>query len=431
MLTDLYPPFHSGGAGIYAYELSQALAERGHAVDVIHSLDCFHAKGGELRGGTWPNHPNVTVQTVQSRAGRFAAGLSLVTGHPVAKRRWLFDTLQRPYDVIHYHAMHHLGGPALFRLGQGIKIATLHTYWLICPTSFLLRNRREPCARKTCLTCTTLFYHRPPQLWRYWPSLRRAVQHLDALIAPSEFVRQRHAQALPDLPIECLPFWVMAPEANADATPPSDVRPFLTQDNKYFLYVGRLAENKGVQVLIRAFRGQRDRHLLIVGDGPYRESLHRLAGGDPYIHFLGARSRQELGAFYRHAAALVIPTLSHEVFGLVALEAMAHGIPLIVNAVGALTELAVSNEAGIIYRREDELRQILREFDERSEAAHRYAINGRRAATTRYTKDRHMMHYLEVVQSRCARSQHENTGRTQQRSDHSPPILGCRRDSGS
>jgi glycosyltransferase involved in cell wall biosynthesis len=429
MLTDLYPPFHSGGAGIYVYDLSQALAERGHRVDVIHSLDCFNAKVGEVRNGVWTNHPNVRVHAVQSRAGRLAAGLSLVTGHPTAKRRWLLDTLERPYDVIHYHAMHHLGGPALFRLGWGIKIATLHTYWLICPTSFLLRNRREPCVRRTCLTCTMLFYHRPPQLWRYWPSLGRAVRYLDALIAPSEYVRRRHAEALPGLPIECLPFWALAPDADPDAAPPSEVQPFLAQDKKYFLYVGRLAEVKGVQVLIRAFRGQRDRHLVIVGDGPYRERLSTLASGDPYIHFLGPRSRQELSPIYHHAAAVVIPTLSHEVFGLVALEAMAHGVPLIVNDVGALPELAVANEAGLVYCGEDELRRILRQFDEHGEAARFYAVNGRRAAATRYTKARHMDHYLETVHSLCLRSQEENTGRRRQRSGR-PPDLDFTRDRG-
>lgn len=398
MLTDLYPPFHSGGAGIYAYDLSQALAELGHRVDVVHSLDCFHAKGGTLRAGTWPNHPNVSVHTVQSRMGPFAAGFSLVTGHPVAERRWLLDTLQQPYDVIHYHAVHHLGGPALFRLGHGLKIATLHTYWLICPTSFLLRNRRELCTRKTCLTCTTLHYHRPPQLWRYWRRLQHTDEHLDLLIAPSEFVRQRHAEALPQRPIECLPFWGMPPTATHPSTrPPEELRPFVAGDKKYFLYVGRLAEIKGVQVLIRAFRGQCDRHLLIVGDGPYRERLESLANNDPCIHFMGARSRQALDPFYAHAAALIVPTLVHEVFGLVAIEAMAQGVPLIVNDVGGLTELAASNSAGIVYRGEEALRRILREFDDHGEAAHRYAVNGKRAAATRYTKEGHMKRYLELV----------------------------------
>lgn len=295
--------------------------------------------------------------------------------------------------------MHFLGGPSLFELGgAAIKIATLHTFWMVCPTSYLLRNRREICTRKTCIPCTVLYHRNPPQLWRYTSLMRRSLKHLDLLISPSEFVRERHVEELGETPIQCIPSW--APQVLKDdgAAPPSYLQNYLEGGRKYFLYVGRLAHVKGVHVLIRAFQASCNRHLVIVGDGPDKEKLRALARGERRIHFLGHQPWQKLGEIYKHAAALVVPSIWHEVFGLVVVEAMSWGVPLIANDVGALTELVTSNEAGIVYQDEQGLRRALSEFDESSETARRFAANARRAAQDRYTRKRHMDRYFKLVE---------------------------------
>src|SRR6266480_4894837 len=67
MVTTFYPPFHFGGDALNVYRLSQALAERGHRVDVVHSIDAYrlhHAADPEI---PFEHHANVTVHPLKTR----------------------------------------------------------------------------------------------------------------------------------------------------------------------------------------------------------------------------------------------------------------------------------------------------------------------------------------------------------------------------
>lgn len=98
------------------------------------------------------------------------------------------------------------------------------------------------------------------------------------------------------------------------------------------LFVGRLVPYKGVDVLIRAMRGFNGR-LAVVGDGPLRESLSRLAadiGVTDRVRFVGAVPDEQVVALYHACDALVLPSVTRaEAFGMVQLEAMACGKPVI------------------------------------------------------------------------------------------------------
>ena len=65
------------------------------------------------------------------------------------------------FDVIHYHNISLIGGPKILHFGQGIKLYTLHEYWLLCPTHLLFKYNRKPCTHQHCFACT-LAYKRPP-----------------------------------------------------------------------------------------------------------------------------------------------------------------------------------------------------------------------------------------------------------------------------
>jgi rhamnosyl/mannosyltransferase len=103
------------------------------------------------------------------------------------------------------------------------------------------------------------------------------------------------------------------------------------------LFVGRLVDYKGVDVLLRALAGI-DADLMIVGDGPRRESLSRLAGQlgiADRVHFLGEVSDHSLHAWYHACDALVLPSVTRqETFGMVQLEAMLCGRPVVSTDLG-------------------------------------------------------------------------------------------------
>lgn len=112
-----------------------------------------------------------------------------------------------------------------------------------------------------------------------------------------------------------------------------------------FLYVGRLAPEKGVDVLLRAFDGV-DGELVLAGDGIERERLRSIA--PPRTRFLGHVERDDLPAWYAAADVLVLPSLS-EPWGMTLNEAAAAGLPLVAtDAVGAARELVEDGANGFV-----------------------------------------------------------------------------------
>lgn len=129
-------------------------------------------------------------------------------------------------------------------------------------------------------------------------------------------------------------------------------------NSKIILFVGRLVQEKGVQVLINAFEKlHRDKKrrlsyrasLIVVGEGPLRQRLTKEVerlGLEKYIHFLGFVDETTLIALYRSADVFVAPSL-YEPFGIVTLEAMSSHTPVVVSDVGGLAELVKDGITGL------------------------------------------------------------------------------------
>jgi glycosyltransferase involved in cell wall biosynthesis len=128
------------------------------------------------------------------------------------------------------------------------------------------------------------------------------------------------------------------------------VRAELAVDGCCFLYVGRLAPEKGVGILLSALDGV-DAELVVIGIGPEAQRLRALAPAR--TRFLGHLDRDELPAWYAAADALVLPSLS-EPWGMTLNEGAAAGLPLIAtDAVGAARELVESGVNGFVVRAGD------------------------------------------------------------------------------
>ena len=115
-----------------------------------------------------------------------------------------------------------------------------------------------------------------------------------------------------------------------------------------YLFVGRLVEGKGIDVLLDAFARLDDGELWIAGEGPLRPRVEAAAVHDDRIRLHGHLGWRELQALYRQADALVLPSL-YDVWGLVVNEALAHGIPVIAtDQVGAATDLLEPGVTGFV-----------------------------------------------------------------------------------
>jgi len=131
------------------------------------------------------------------------------------------------------------------------------------------------------------------------------------------------------------------------------------------LYVGRLVEEKGVHLLIEAFERVHpavpNAKLLIVGSRtfsderptPYIESLRKKAEGfEKYIHFIGHVSHKDISRYYLMSDIVAFPSLWREPFGLVVVEAMASGLPVVAFDQGGPAEIIQNGKDGILVPKE-------------------------------------------------------------------------------
>ncbi|MCD6358090.1 MAG: glycosyltransferase family 4 protein [Thermoproteales archaeon] len=117
--------------------------------------------------------------------------------------------------------------------------------------------------------------------------------------------------------------------------------------------MGRLVYRKGLTVLLKALSLLKDLDLtlVVVGEGPLRpsaEALARRLAIEDRVMFLGSINEWELPGVYRSADVVAVPSLYGEAFGIVALEAMATGRPVVASRVGGLSELVIGGETGVL-----------------------------------------------------------------------------------
>lgn len=129
-------------------------------------------------------------------------------------------------------------------------------------------------------------------------------------------------------------------------------------NKKVVLFVGRLAEKKGVTYLIEAMKDI-DALLVIAGDGPLRNKLEKQAEEiKGKVKFLGAKTHEELKYIYASADIFVAPSITasdgdQEGLGLVILEAMASGLPVIASDSGGISQMITDGENGFLCKEKD------------------------------------------------------------------------------
>jgi glycosyltransferase involved in cell wall biosynthesis len=398
LLTTFYPPESFGGDAIFVRQLAHELAARGHEVDVVHHPDAYWAVAGRPFGGGAPRArpaepPGVRVHALSAGAGALEPLLMHQTGRPVLLARRLRELLGRGFDVVHFHNASLVGAPEVLGWGGGaLTLYTTHEAWLVCPTHVLFKYGRRPCEKPTCAACS-IAHGRPPQPWRATGRLARGLAHVDAFLAPSASIARLHRERGLELPFVHLPSFVPDRGEPPAAAPRADARPS-------FLFAGRLERAKGPQTLLELFARLPEADLVVAGAGALEGELRRAA--PPNVRLVGRLEEAELVAAYRAARAVVVPSLCHEVFPLVALEALREATPVAVARHGALPELIAESGAGVVYDDADGLLAVLRRWIAEPAEAARLGERGRAAWRERWAPGRHLDRYLELVRSLLA-----------------------------
>lgn len=128
--------------------------------------------------------------------------------------------------------------------------------------------------------------------------------------------------------------------------------PFCEQNNGRLLWVGRIIESKGLIDAIKAIKQSSYSLDIIgynpsnVGKNPYFDKAMKMIEGDDKFNFIGKVDHNKIANFMAQAKALIMPTRCHECFGLVIIEAMACGTPVIAYDNGAISEIIENGKTG-------------------------------------------------------------------------------------
>lgn len=163
---------------------------------------------------------------------------------------------------------------------------------------------------------------------------------VDRFVALTGFARDKFiAAGLPPERIVVKPNFAEDPLADGQG----DMAERGEVERKGALFVGRLSQEKGADVLIRAWRDM-GAPLTVLGDGPERAGLEAAAG--PEVTFLGHLGKAEVQAAMRRAQVLVIPSIWFEMYPMTVVEAMACGTPVVASRIGALAEIVRDGQTG-------------------------------------------------------------------------------------
>lgn len=284
--------------------------------------------------------------------------------HYRALSRRLRDDPEPP-AVVHAHNlwMRLSPSPLLAARRRGIPVVmTVHDYHLVCPRKWMITSRDEPCATGFGPRCLIAGCRGARQglAWlpyndlrwtKVWLHRRLLSRWVDRFVCPSRHLAEWMERSLGPAGVLTVPNFTPPP---APATAPEPAGP------PTVLYAGRLAREKGVDVLVEAVaRVQQDEPetaLVVAGDGPRRAGLeelarHTLRPGS--FRFTGRLAPEELAPLYRRAAVVALPTLWMENCPVAVLEAMAHGRPVVATRIGGLPELVEDGVTGYLFERGD------------------------------------------------------------------------------
>lgn len=258
-------------------------------------------------------------------------------------------------DLIHSHNTFPLISPSLYWAATRRKIPviqTLHNFRLVCPEAMLLRDGKvcEDCVGTLPWRAVTRGCYRESTVQSAVTAsmltLHRAIgtfhNHVTAYIALSEFSRTKFiAGGLPAEKIHVKPNFV------EPSTKP------VWSGRHGGLFVGRLSEEKGLDVLIKAESLRRllpdhahdEKLITVIGAGPLEETIKQAF----HENYLGRQAPDEVRKRMHASQFLVAPSTCYETFGLVAVEAFSCGVPVIASRHGGLAELVKDGVTGLLF----------------------------------------------------------------------------------
>jgi glycosyltransferase involved in cell wall biosynthesis len=300
---------------------------------------------------------------IQSFSDKWRSGLKAIYNPASAQDITLRIKNFKP-DVIHVHNFLPLVSPSIFFAAKRSKVPvvlTLHNYRLICPSATLFydgqiyeksihaifplhaiwkgvyRNSRIQTAAVACMTAI----HSLLGTWR---------SKIDCYIMLTQFAKDKIQSSSLSIPKE---------KVIVKSNFSEDFGKGNTKRQDYFLFVGRLTEEKGIRTLLYA-ANLNNFKLVIIGDGPLRGLVENSCLLNTNIFYAGFQSKLKVINYLKECRALIFPSIWYEGFPVTIVEAFSTGTPVIASDIGSMHEIIQHEENGLHFIPGDERDLVLK-----------------------------------------------------------------------
>lgn len=352
-----------GGSETYYFSLKKKLEEEGHIV-----ID-FSMKDDKNFESKYADYfvENVDYSEKTSVMNKMKMGVNIIYSRE-AKSKFEELVVKEKPDIVHLHIFQHQLSPSILDVCKKYSIPTVYTahdlkmvclnYKMMhhghicekCKDGHLYHCALNKCVKnsffKSCINTAEGYLHK----WR------KTYDAIDYIITPSEFYKNKFEKfGIQSNRLVHIPNFLdrEIPIINARE-----------DQEKYYLYFGRLSEEKGILTLIKAIENV-DANLYIVGSGPLKEEIERYISSRKLhnIKLLGFKRGQELIDIVGNARAVVLPSEWYENGPYSAIEALQVGRPIIGANIGGIPELIRNNGKLFTSGKIEELAECINIFE--------------------------------------------------------------------
>lgn len=357
--TDAFPPV-CGGSGWSTYELARGLRAGGHQVTLVQP------RPGEPRGVREIDYDGFRVRQVGAPAPNIPYVRNYYKSEKLTRSlaSYLTSLLRdEPHDIVHaQHVLTTLAGVEAGKTAGLPVVATVRDYWPVCYWSDLLHTSEGLALCPEC-TAGNMSICIRPRAGSSWPlalpmipymqsnlaAKRGGLARADAVIAVSRRIAEDLRARAPELAttrIEVIPNPVNVAALRELARREAGG----ARRDPYALYLGKLAPNKGTNVLLDvAVKADLDWPLVIAGDGPDRAALETAAKlSGKTVEFKGWVDKDEATRLLAGAGMLIFPSRGPESLSRVLIEASALGVPIAAMDTGGTRDIIEPGVTGLL-----------------------------------------------------------------------------------
>lgn len=344
-----------GGASKVAIDTAKILKDSGYKVYFFSSV---HKKEAEIEGITYVfSNQNEALKEKNKLKGALN-GIYNFKARKVFRN--LLGTLDRSTTIIHIHGWTKALSSSVFDIAfkMGFKVVlTLHDYFTACPNGgYFNYNKNEICYLKPlsckCIKCNCDSRNYGFKLYRI---LRQFVQNkivklndkLEYAITISDFSEKILKHTLGKNTRITKIYNPIDFNNNEQKINPSE--------NEYYLYVGRISKEKGVDLFCEAIT-ELNYKGIVVGEGNEKKKLEQLF---PNVEFVGWKDQREVKKYMKSARALIFPSRWYEGAPLTPLEAMQYGVPCLISNVSAAVDYVKDKDLVFSLDKDDLIKKIV------------------------------------------------------------------------